>query len=513
LPDRDKILILDFGSQTTQLIARRVRELKVYCEIHPHSISLEAVRAFRPQGIILSGGPANVYAADAPSLDPGILGLNLPVLGICYGMQIITHLLGGEVNPGAKREYGPALLSILRPVGPLRRADSNQTVWMSHGDRITRLPQGFQALAVSGNSPYAACGDLKRHIYGVQFHPEVAHTVQGMIMLEDFVLQECGCAPAWTMQDFERNTIAGLQAGLAGKKVICALSGGVDSSVAALLLHRAIGADLVSIFVDNGLLRQGEAEQVEAVFRRHFGLNLITVDARELFLRRLAQVTDPEQKRRIIGQTFIEVFEQQARQLGQVDYLAQGTIYPDVIESVSQKGPSAVIKSHHNVGGLPQNMKLKLVEPLRELFKDEVRLLGRSMGLPEEIIGRQPFPGPGLAIRIMGEVSAARLEILRQADSIVQEEIVKAGLYHRIWQSFAIYLPVKNVGVMGDERTYEDVIALRSVDSVDAMTADWSRLPYDLLALISSRIINEVTGINRVVFDISSKPPASIEWE
>jgi GMP synthase (glutamine-hydrolysing) len=513
LADPDKILILDFGSQTTQLIARRVRELKVYCEIHPHSLSLEAVLAFRPKGIILSGGPTSVYAPDAPGLDKRILGLHLPLLGICYGMQIITHLLGGEVNPAPKREYGPARLDILKTAGPFRRAESGQAVWMSHGDRITRMPPGFTALARSDNSPCAAFGDLERRIYGVQFHPEVAHTAQGMTMLEDFVMDECACAPVWTMRGFEQNAVARLSRQLAGKKVICALSGGVDSSVVALLLHRAVGANLTSIFVDNGLLRQDEAAQVEEVFRQTFGLNLITVKAGDLFLSRLAGVVDPEEKRRIIGRAFIEVFELEAGRLEEVDYLAQGTIYPDVIESVSQKGPSAVIKSHHNVGGLPETMKLSLVEPLRELFKDEVRDLGRAMGLPEEIISRQPFPGPGLAIRIMGEVTAPRLAVLRQADLIVQEEIKKAGLYERIWQSFAVYLPVKNVGVMGDERTYEDVIALRIVDSADAMTADWTRLPYDLLALLSSRIINEVAGINRVVLDISSKPPATIEWE
>jgi GMP synthase (glutamine-hydrolysing) len=509
----NKILLLDFGSQTTQLIARRVREIGVYCEIHSHNLPLEAVAAYAPQGIILSGSPTSVYAPAAPSMDMAIFRLGVPILGICYGMQIMTKLLGGQVSSADKKEYGPAILTLLAKEGIFKTADSGRTVWMSHGDRITHMPPGFKALAVSDNSPYAAFGDLERRFYGVQFHPEVAHSEQGGLMLQQFVRGECGCQPDWSMQNFEREAIAQLRARLGASKVICALSGGVDSSVLALLLHRAVGPNLTCIFVDNGLLRLEEAAQVDQVFRQTFGVNLLTVDASQLFLQRLAGVIDPEEKRRVIGHAFIEVFEQQARALGQIDYLAQGTIYPDVIESVNQKGPSSLIKSHHNVGGLPASMKLKLVEPLRELFKDEVRALGAAMGLPLSVTGRQPFPGPGLAIRIMGEVNQERLDILRKADRIVQEEISAAGLYYQIWQSFAIYLPIKNVGVMGDERTFADVIALRLVDSVDAMTADWSRVPYDLLAAISRRIINEVQGINRVVLDISSKPPATIEWE
>ena len=511
----EKVLVLDFGSQTTQLIARRVREARVYCEIHPCTMSLEEMRAYAPKGVILSGGPASVYAPDAPGVDPGVLDLGVPVLGICYGMQIITHLMGGQVARGEKREYGPAQLQVLEPRGPFRELETQRTqrVWMSHGDRIEKLPPGFSVLAKSDNSPVAAMGHLERHIYGVQFHPEVAHTPGGAAMLAAFVLGTCGCRPVWTMHNFAQDTIERLGRELAGRKVICALSGGVDSSVVALLLHRAIGDNLTSIFVDNGLLRAGEVSEVAGLFRDVFGLNLVVVDAADIFLERLAGVSDPEKKRRIIGHTFIEVFEAEAAKIGQVHYLAQGTLYPDVIESVSFKGPSATIKSHHNVGGLPEKMRLELVEPLRELFKDECREVGRELGLPESIVSRQPFPGPGLAIRIMGQVTRPRLATLRQADAIVQQEMIKADLYTKVWQSFAVLVPVKTVGVMGDERTYEDVCALRIVDSVDAMTADWSRVPYELLARISSRIINEVEGINRVVLDISSKPPATIEWE
>ncbi|MCF8041512.1 MAG: glutamine-hydrolyzing GMP synthase [Desulfarculaceae bacterium] len=512
---QQKILVLDFGSQTTQLIARRVREARVYCEIHPCTMPLDEIKAFGAKGIILSGGPASCYEPGAPSVDPAIFELGVPVLGICYGMQVLTHLLGGVVARGSKREYGPAKLQIHKQAGPFRENDLSepQPVWMSHGDRIETLPQGFEALAVTGNSPVAALGDVERRIYGVQFHPEVAHTPGGAAMLAAFVLGDCGCDPIWTMHNFAEATITDFKQRLGGKPVICALSGGVDSSVVALLLHKAIGKDLTSIFVDNGVLRTGEVSEVAGLFRDVFGLNLIVVDAADLFLDRLAGVTDPEEKRRIIGHTFIEVFDEEAKKIGQVSYLAQGTLYPDVIESVSFKGPSAVIKSHHNVGGLPEKMKLQLVEPLRELFKDECREVGRELGLPESIVSRQPFPGPGLAIRIMGEVTRERLATLREADAIVQEEMRAAELYTKVWQSFAVLVPVKTVGVMGDERTYEDVVALRIVDSVDAMTADWSRVPNELLAKMSSRIINEVKGVNRVVLDISSKPPSTIEWE
>jgi GMP synthase (glutamine-hydrolysing) len=512
---QEKVLVLDFGSQTTQLIARRVREARVYCEIHPCNLPLADIKAFAPKGIILSGGPASVYAEGAPIVDPGIFELGVPILGICYGMQIITHLLGGEVARGEKREYGPAKLEIKTAAGPFRELESDepQQVWMSHGDRIEKKPDGFEVLAVSPNSPVAAMGDVGRRFYGVQFHPEVHHTPQGAAMLGSFVLGECGCRPIWTMHNFAEATIGDFKERLAGQKVLCALSGGVDSSVVALLLHKAIGKDLTAVFVDNGVLRAGEVSEVAGVFRDVFGMNLVVVNAADRFLDKLKGVTDPEKKRRIIGHTFIEVFEEEATKIGTVDYLAQGTLYPDVIESVSFKGPSATIKSHHNVGGLPEKMRLKLVEPLRELFKDECREVGRELGLPENIVSRQPFPGPGLAIRIMGEVTKERLATLRQADAIVQEEMRGAGLYHKVWQSFAVLAPVKTVGVMGDERTYEDVIALRIVDSVDAMTADWSRVPYELLAKMSTRIINEVKGVNRVVYDISSKPPATIEWE
>ncbi len=511
----DRILVLDFGSQTTQLIARRVREFQVYSEIKPCTASLEEIKAFSPKGIILSGGPASVYDQDAPTVPQELFDLGLPILGICYGMQLMAHLLGGRVEHSEKREYGPAELTILDHSDLFYGLDPSRKyrVWMSHGDRVEELPLGFVSIAESENSPYAAIKHRERPLFGVQFHPEVVHTEIGWEVLANFVLRIAKAAPTWTMKSFIEKTIEEIRERVgAGEKVICALSGGIDSTVTAILVHRAIGDRLVPIFVNNGVLRKNEAESVLAVMSS-LGLKVRYVDASERFLSRLKGVVDPEEKRRIIGHTFIEVFEEEARKVGDVAYLAQGTLYPDVIESVSFRGPSATIKSHHNVGGLPERMKLKLIEPLRELFKDEVREIARELGLPEDIVYRQPFPGPGLAIRILGEVTKDKLEILREADAIVLEEMKKSGWYRKVWQSFAVLLPIKTVGVMGDFRTYEYVVAIRCVDSVDAMTADWTRLPYDLLAKISNRIINEVRGINRVVYDISSKPPATIEWE
>jgi GMP synthase (glutamine-hydrolysing) len=508
-----KILILDFGSQYTQLIARRVRECRVYCEIHPFSMSLAATRDFAPRGIILSGSPASVNQKGAPVVAREVLALGVPILGICYGMQLITHLLGGRVAASLKREYGRAEIEILDSSDIFWRLSTTQTVWMSHGDRIDGLPEDFEVIARSKNSPIAAFRDASRRLYGVQFHPEVVHTTKGKMILRNFLHRVCGCRPIWNMRSFIEVTTKEIRQEVGKERVICALSGGVDSSVAASLLHRAVGDQLNCIFVDNGLLRKGEAPEVLKVFRQYFGANLVHVEAQNLFLDRLRGVTDPEAKRKIIGEEFIRVFEREAHSLGRIRFLAQGTLYPDVIESVSFKGPSATIKSHHNVGGLPDMMDLELIEPLRELFKDEVRALGKELGLPETIIQRQPFPGPGLAVRIVGEVTRQRLGILKEADAIVTDEIIQAGLYRRLWQSFAVYLPVRAVGVMGDERTYEEAIAVRAVTSLDGMTADWAKIPDKVLRRISNRIINEVRGINRVVYDISSKPPGTIEWE
>jgi GMP synthase (glutamine-hydrolysing) len=513
--ERDRILILDYGSQFTQLIARRIRERHVYCEIHPWTLSLEEVRAWQPDGIVLSGGPASVLAPGAPDLAPGLVDLGVPVLGICYGLQIMAHRLGGLVEPAEEREYGRALLKVERddPLFAGLGGGAERVVWMSHADRVLRLPPDFTVLATSESSPFAAVRHRERPIWGVQFHPEVAHTEGGATMLANFVHDICGCRGSWTMEAFIEEEVANVRERVGSAHVVCGLSGGVDSSVAAALVHRAVGDQLTCIFVDNGLLRQREREEVEALFGETLGLDLVTVDASERFLRALAGVEDPEKKRRIIGHLFIEVFEEQARRIGRVDFLVQGTLYPDVIESVSVRGPSATIKTHHNVGGLPERMRLALVEPLRELFKDEVREVGRRLGLPEAAIRRHPFPGPGLAVRILGEVTRQRCEVLRRADAIVVEEIRRAGIYDELWQAFAVLLPVHTVGVMGDERTYENAVAVRCVTSVDAMTADWARVPADVLSTISSRIINEVKGINRVVYDISSKPPATIEWE
>jgi len=510
----DRVLVLDFGSQYTQLIARRIRESHVYCEIHPYNASLEWIREFRPKGIVLSGGPGSVYDPGNPVLNEEVYSLGIPILGICYGMQLMAWQLGGRVEKAAHREYGGAVVDVDEPLELFQEIEEKGVrVWMSHGDHILEPPPGFRRLARSDNSPVAAMGDPDRKFYAVQFHPEVAHTACGRTLLENFVFHVCSCRSTWTMKSFVESVVRSAREKVGDDHVVCALSGGVDSSVVAVLLHHAIGSRLHCVFINNGVLRKGEARRVQRVFRDHFRMNLVYVDASSLFLERLAGVTDPEKKRKVIGNLFIELFEKEAAKIPRARYLAQGTLYPDVIESVSFKGPSATIKTHHNVGGLPERMKLELVEPLRELFKDEVRQVGRELGLPERIVKRHPFPGPGLAIRIVGEVTPERLAIVREADAIVMEEMEASGTYDHVWQAFAVLLPVRSVGVMGDERTYEQVVALRVVESVDAMTADWARLPYALMARISNRVINEVQGVNRVVYDISSKPPGTIEWE
>ena len=511
---REWIAILDYGSQYTQLIARRIRERHVYSEIVPCGISVAELKARAPAGIILSGGPNSVFAEGAPGIDPGILGLGLPVLGICYGMQLMSQTLGGAVEPGTRREYGKTRLRVKAPCALFEGLADEFDVWMSHGDRVTAIPEGFAPTAVSANCPFAAMADVSRRLYGIQFHPEVVHTEHGMEMLANFVFHICGCRGDWQLASWAEDTIARLRREIGNEEVVLGLSGGVDSSVAAVLLSRAIGPRLHCIFVDNGLLRAGEATAVEDAFRARFSLDLRVAHAAPRFYAALKGVSDPETKRKIIGGEFIAVFAEEARRIGPCRFLAQGTIYPDVIESSSPlKGPSHTIKSHHNVGGLPPDLKFELVEPLRELFKDEVRAVGRVLGIPDAFIDRQPFPGPGLGVRILGEVTEEKADILREADWRVQEEVRKLPWYGRIWQTFAVLLPVRSVGVMGDQRTYEYTCVIRSVDSVDAMTADWTRLPHETLAAISSRIINEVRGINRVVYDISSKPPATIEWE
>jgi GMP synthase (glutamine-hydrolysing) len=511
----EQIVILDFGSQFTQVIARRIRECQVYSTILRYDTPASTLAGLTPKGLILSGGPASVYAKDAPMPDREIFNLGIPILGICYGVQLLTHFLGGKVEPGQKREYGKGTLTIKEHDAALFAGlPHSLQVWNSHGDKLTRIPHGFKAVAASDNSEFAAIEDANRNFHGLQFHPEVAHTPRGREIIANFVHGICGCGRQWNMRHFIDQSVEEIRAQVGQEKVILGLSGGVDSSVAAALLHKAIGEQLTCIFVNNGLLRAGEADVVREVFGRHFKIKLQYEDASRLFLGRLKGVTEPERKRKIIGKTFIEVFTAATKRAGRAKFLAQGTLYPDVIESVPIAGnPAALIKSHHNVGGLPKNLKFKLTEPLKCLFKDEVRNLGLELGLPKEIIYRQPFPGPGLAVRILGEVTAKRCEILRAADRIVVEEMKASGLYYKLWQGFAVLLPVRSVGVMGDERTYENTVVIRAVESQDGMTADWAKLPYDLLEKLSNRIINEVKGVNRVCLDISSKPPATIEWE
>ena len=511
-----RILILDYGSQFTQLIARRVREARVYSEIHPPTRSAEWIREWAPTGIILSGGPSSVYGENAPTIDRAVFDI-APVLGICYGMQLMTDVLGGEVRRSGHREFGHAIVRVSNGGGPTPRLFSDVPaelrVWASHGDDVAAVPPGFQIAATSVTAPIAAMESTDRDLYALLFHPEVVHTDHGLDILRNFAFRICGCTGDWTIASFIEEATERIRTQVGSGKVVCGLSGGVDSTVAAMLIHRAVGDRLTCIFVDNGLLRYDEANQIQKRFREKMRLPLDFVDASDLFLERLAGVTDPEQKRKIIGAAFIDVFERRANERGGFSFLGQGTLYPDVIESASVHGPAVVIKSHHNVGGLPERMHFTLVEPLRDLFKDEVRRVGQDLGLEKEFVVRQPFPGPGLAVRLLGEITKDRLELLRLADRIVAEEVRRAGWYERLWQSFAVLLPVQSVGVMGDARTYEYTVAIRAVESLDGMTADWARLPHDLLASISSRIVNEVRGINRVVYDISSKPPSTIEWE
>jgi GMP synthase (glutamine-hydrolysing) len=510
----DWIAVLDFGSQYTQLIARRIREQNVYCEIIRHDTSAKEIADRSPRGVVLSGGPASVLEPGSPQIDPAVFALDIPVLGICYGMQLMALELDGEVQPGNQREFGGARISVVGDAGLFDGISGELDVWMSHGDQVIRMPEGFIAHAKTSNCPVAAMSHPRRNFYGLQFHPEVVHTPRGVEILRSFLFSVCACKADWTMEHFITEQVESIRSRVGDDHVICGLSGGVDSSVTAALIQKAINGRLHCVFVDNGLLRHAEAEAVEEMFGNQFKMDLQVVRAGDLFLERLAGVTDPEEKRKIIGNTFIDVFAEAARSYQDAKFLAQGTLYPDVIESISPiGGPSATIKSHHNVGGLPDDLQFELIEPLRELFKDEVRVLGRELSLGERLVDRQPFPGPGLAVRILGDITAERIELLQQADLRVQEEVRKLPQYREIWQSFAVLLPVQSVGVMGDDRTYENVVAIRAVQSLDGMTADWYRMPYDTLDAISSRIINEVPGINRVVYDISSKPPSTIEWE
>ncbi len=508
------IAVLDFGSQYTQVIARRIRECNVYSKIYPYKTSVETLRKDGVKGIILSGGPASVVAPGSPRPDGKLFEMGVPVLGICYGIQLMAQMLGGEVAPSNRREYGHGTLTVTRKGKLLAGIKSETKVWNSHGDKLVRMPKGFDAIAKTDNSDFAVIEDAKRSFYGLQFHPEVAHTEEGLAIIQNFLYKVCGCEADWLMSNYIDRSVEEIRAKVGNKRVILGLSGGVDSSVAAALIHRAIGDQLTCVFVDNGLLRLNERQKVEELFARNFQMNLRTAKAGPRFLKALKGVTDPERKRKIIGKVFVKVFEDEVKRIKDAEFLAQGTLYPDVIESVPIDGnPAALIKSHHNVGGLPKRMKLKLLEPLRELFKDEVRALGKELGLPKEVLWRHPFPGPGLGVRVLGEITKHNLDVLRRADAILMEEMKKSGWYDKVWQSFCVFLPVRTVGVMGDERTYDNVVAIRAVESQDAMTADWAHLPHELLGRISTRIINEVNGVNRVVLDISSKPPATIEWE
>lgn len=509
----ETILILDFGSQFTQLIARRIREQNVYCEIHPHTLPIDKIKEINPNGIIFSGGPMSVYDEGAPQITTDFFNLAIPILGICYGLQLIAKNFNGTVEPAVKREYGKAEIIIDKNSKLLKDVKNNSVVWMSHGDYITGLPSDFEVTAKTDNSPICAIENSDKDVYGVQFHPEVAHTQEGKKIIKNFLYDICSCSGNWTSHNFIENEIEEIKKRVGNKKAICALSGGVDSSVAAILVQKALGNDLICIHVDNGLMRKKESASIIKMFEENYDLNLISVDAEKIFLDRLKGVSDPEKKRKIIGNTFIEIFEDEAKKYDDVEFLIQGTLYPDVIESVPVKGVSVTIKTHHNVGGLPEKMNLKLIEPFRELFKDEVREIGKELGLPPEFIERHPFPGPGLAVRVLGDITKERLDILREADQIYIDGIKEARVYNEIWQAFAVLLPVQSVGVMGDARTYENVVALRAVTSLDGMTADWYRFDPEILETISNKIIRNIRGINRVVYDISSKPPSTIEWE